>query len=377
MATRRRMLNYGYFNSNHKVEDGLFSLSTTIVDGIPKLSVIKLHSRSSENIQSSKDLITVHGIEQLELTKDLFDIIICQHSDEYVATIMDPLVRWKFRNSIIYKLLYYGDGVGPNNSGSVSSRLLWALYNTDVEVLEYLIYLFGGEDIKLDTFISVCNKIGTVKKGSSPRNRLGFSKNKARVIKNCKYPELMSLPNYVFDDDVDFLLDFFNLRRTYALLEILRIKEVNPKLKYEDIVRKAVVFTIDSQNEYVTFNSAMDTFIELLKCYKSLQESGFDKPFKLCKNHFFYEEYNADENRSINFTVEDAKVYKLNTTNQLAYANAISEAYSKDGLAQALSRGNEFCLIVKRGKYYIAEVYDGYVININGKNDATGLHVMY
>ena len=156
-----------------------------------------------------------------------------------------------------------------------------------------------------------------------------------------------------------------------------QIKEINPKLKYEDIIRKAVVFTIDSQNEYITFNSVMDTFVELLKCYKSLQETGFDKPFRLCKNHFFYEEYSADENRSINFTVENAKVYKLNTTNQLAYANAISEAYSKDGLAQALSRGNEFCLIVKRGKYYIAEVYDGYVININGKNDATGLHVMY
>lgn len=377
MATRRRMLHYGYFNSNHKVDDGLFSLSTTIVDGAPQLSVIKLHSRSSEGIQYNKDLITVHDLEQLPLTKELFDIIISQHSDEYVATIMDPFVRWKFRDSIVYKLLYYGEATGPNNSGSLSARILWALYNTDVDVLEYLIYLFGGQDIKIDTFISVCNRIDTVKNGKSPRKRLGFSKNKARVIKTCKYPDLMRFPNYVFDDDVDFLLEFFSMRQTYALLEILRIKEINPKLKYEDIIRKAVVFTIDSQNEYITFNSVMDTFVELLKCYKSLKETGFDKPFRLCKNHFFYEDYNADENRSINFTVENAKVYKLNTTNQLAYANAISEAYSKDGLAQALSRGNEFCLIVKRGKYYIAEVYDGYVININGKNDATGLHVMY
>ena len=377
MATRRRIFDYGYFNSNHKLNDGLFSLTTTVEDGELKLSVIKLHTHNYEHVEFNKEPITAYQTEQLQLTKELFDLIVNQHGEDMVAASMDAFMRWKFRDSIVYKLLYYAESTNYRSGTSYVKDLLWVLYDTDVDVLEYLVYLFGGEELKMDLFLSACLKAPVGKNGCSPRHRLGFSKNKARVIKACRFPEVMSLPNYVFDDDIDFLLEFFEIRHTYALLSILQIKEANPKLKYEDIIRRATIFTIDAQNEWISFSSAIDSFKELLKCYNIFKANGFDCPFKLCKSSLIGVNYSAEGEANAKFIVEGARSYRITKSEELVYANAISEAFSKDALIQVLARGNDFYLIVKKGRYYIAEVHDGYIININSKYDASSLQIVY
>ena len=317
--------------------------------------------------------------ELLDFSDELFEDAYQHLGSSTLLDLLDPYFRCKFTNPKIYEALYYLNTT-EYNSNSVSSEYLRAfIFNLivlDQRTVSYLYNLLDNGDnsnvIKqLHAFLTI--KLNYRNVNRNARLKLGISKNKEKVLKAFPHPFIVNLDNKLFDDDVDFLISVVKTVRSdvNVLRKILNIKNANPKIKYENIVRTAIETNLNN-GKHISFSSAIYNLNSLVDMYDSMKkEFDFDQPFKMSKSiaKSTLAGYTLPE-RDCTITVPNAKVYKLTTAWHIAYANAVTNAYPVDYLEQSIMQKSGFYLIVKHGKYYMCETRDCIVINVrrNGKD---------
>ena len=317
--------------------------------------------------------------EVLNFSDELF-VDAYQHlGSSVLLELLDPYFRCKFTNPKIYEALYFTETSGyttTSTSADAKRAFIRNMIVLDQGAISYLYNLMltcGNERTaikQLHSFLTINSNYRNVKRNA--RLRLGISKNKEKVLKAFPQQFIVNLDNKLFDDDVDFLIEVVTTARndTNILKKILYIKQTNPRLKYEDIVRTAINSNLNS-NKNMSFSSAIYNLSSLADMYNFMvKESHFDCPFKMSTSiaHTTLEGYEPPE-VDCNISVENAMVYRLTTSWYIAYANAITNAYPTDYLEQSIMKKSGFYLIVKHGKYYMCETRDSVVIGVrrNGK----------
>ena len=349
-----------------------------------KMCVITLDEKE-QNLGKCKYVTTR---EIFDFSDELFDDAYQHLGHSVLLDLLDPYFRCKFTNPKIYEVLYFIENNGYNSTKSIGSDAMKAFIRNlivlDQGCISYLYNLMSNcGDAKtaanqLHGFLTTNLNYRNVNRNS--RIKLGISKNKEKVLKAFPQQFIVNLDNRLFDDDVDFLIDVIKTANSDVniLRKILYIKQSNPKLKYEDIVRTAI-YTNLNNGRNLSFASSIYNLNSLADMYNFMvRESKFDQPFKMSTSiaQTTLEGYEPPE-KDCEVRVPDAKVYKLTTSWYIAYANAISNAYPTDYLEQSMMKKSGFHLIVKHGKYYMCETRDCVVINVKRNGNEALLDLSY
>jgi hypothetical protein len=324
------------------------------------------------------------GYEIFDYSDDMFTEAWDYLYDASALQMVDPYLRMKLKDTPIYNLMYYYVYGGHENSfaSDAMKNIIRNLIVLDIDSLMYLYYITKpsltiGEDDFTSHRTNFLNFLKNsylpyYEKGRNARVRLGISKYKEQILIQYPSPSILKYPSRVFDDDISFLTAAVSTctRPLNTLASILTIKEANPSLTYEKIIRTAIFMNLESP-KVIRFEEAINNLLSLVGCRKELMKTGFDNPLRLTTTvPISPTKFKSVEEIAPNFIVKNASVYPIQNEYALSYANALSNAYSLDYINQALAVNNQFYLIVKHGKYYLCEQKDGIVIGIknNGKD---------
>ena len=364
MATKRLL-----FSSSVTEVNELYTLCMIPNVNGPEMKICKT-TLEGESGYGDHKLQIPSSVEFLDFNDELFYNAFKQAYDRTITEVVDPFIRWKYRGTRVYEILY-GQKSGNNDKSISSDDLMRTIRNLivcDVRTIMYLYHLAETESNELSKTVFLEFLRWPLNYKNTNRNarlKLGISKNKEKVLKDFPIAWILRYGNEVFDDDVDFLLDMLRAKRNdrNLLRYFLNAKQANPKLKYIDIARKAIITNLENKDA-ITFRRGMENINRLSEGYNILKKHGFKRQFRLVPTIAMLSLDTPNKAEEPNFTVPGGEVFPIIAVDELRYANAISNAMHGEYIEQARDRGCCFYLIHRHKKYYIAEVLDGEIINV-------------